>query len=80
MSVISENIFLKLKNVTTFEKYIDNTESVSLFSQANLENSKKRGRADIFPRHITFAEWASMPRFLYLEYYNLLLRHRGRRH
>ena len=42
-----------MKNVTTFERYIDNTESVSLFSQANLENSKKRGRADIFPRYIT---------------------------
>ena len=34
-----------------------NMESVSLFSQANLANSKKRGLADIFPRHIV-AIWA----------------------
>ena len=39
-------MFVSLKDILT------NTESVSLFSQANLENSMKRGRADIFPRHI----------------------------
>lgn len=39
-------MFVSLKDILT------NTESVSLFSQANLENSMKRGRADIFSRHI----------------------------
>ena len=39
-------MFVSLKDILT------NTESVSLFSQANLVNSMKRGRADIFSRHI----------------------------
>lgn len=39
-------MLLNLRNMLT------NTESVSLFSQANLDNSLKREWADIFSRHI----------------------------
>ena len=43
-----------MKSLLYLNDILTNTESVSLFSQANLENSLKREYADIISRHIRY--------------------------
>ena len=43
-----------MKSLLYLSDILTNTESVSLFSQANLDNSLKREYADIISRHIRY--------------------------
>ena len=43
----------KWKIILNLKEILTDTESVGLFSDTNLENSKKRDQADNFSRHIT---------------------------
>ena len=43
-----------MKSLLYLNDILTNTESVSLFSQANLENSLEREYADIISRHIRY--------------------------
>ena len=77
-----------MKSLLYLNDILTNTESVSLFSQANLDNSLKREYADIISRHIAYFIFKVFQNLLaeigfgatLSAFYNSLIRHRQAKH